>query len=62
MLTLEEALVLVRCRGPLEVFSPLCQHSGKLETWGSSKPQRMLSELSAKLLGLLITSWCILIG
>jgi hypothetical protein len=62
LLAVEEALVLVRCRGPIELFWKLCKQYGKLDTWRSYKPERILSELYAKLLGLLITYWCILIG
>lgn len=62
MLGVEEALVLVRCRWQIELFWKLCKQYGKLDTWRSYKPERILSELYAKLLGLLITYWCILIG
>jgi hypothetical protein len=37
------------------------QH-GKLDTWRSYKPQRILTELYAKLLGLLITHWEVVVG
>ena len=62
MLCVVEALVLVRCRWQIELFWKLCKQYGKLDTWGSYKPERILTELYAKLLGLLITYWCILIG
>jgi hypothetical protein len=62
MLSVPEALVLMRCRGPLELFWKLCKEHGKLDTWRSYKPERILTEIYAKLLGLLITYWQILIG
>ena len=62
MLTVEEALVLVRARWQIELFWKLCKQYGKLDTWGSYNPDRILTEVYAKLLGLLITYWCILVG
>ena len=62
MLSVPEALVLVRCRWQIELFWKLCKEHGKLDTWRSYKPERILTEIYAKLLGLLITYWQILIG
>ncbi len=61
-LSVAEALVLARCRGPLELLWKLWKQQGKLDTWGSYKPERILTEIYAKLLGLLITHWLTLIG
>jgi Transposase DDE domain len=62
MLSVSEALVLVRCRWQIELFWKLCKQHGKLDTWRSYKPERILTELYTKLLGLLITYWQILLG
>ena len=61
LLSVDEALVLARCRGPLELCWKLWKQLGKLDTWRSAKPYRILTEIYAKLLGLLITHWLTLI-
>ena len=43
MLTVEEALVLVRARWQIELFWKLCKQYGKLDTWGSYNQQRTRS-------------------
>jgi len=62
MLSVPEALVLVRCRWQIELFWKLCKQHGQLDTWRSEKPERILTEIYAKLLGLVITHWQILLG
>ena len=62
LLSLDEALVLARCRGPIELLWKLWKQIGKLDTWRSAKPYRILTEIYAKLLGLLITHWLTLIA
>ena len=54
-LSVQEALVLVRCRGPIELLWKLWKQHGKLDTWRSSQRERILTQISAKLLGLVIT-------
>ena len=61
-LSVAEALVLARCRWQIELLWKLWKHQGKLDTWGSYKPERILTEIYAKLLGLLITHWLTLLG
>ena len=61
-LSVQEALVLLRCRGPIELLWKWWKQHGKLDTWRSYKPERILTEFCAKLLGLVITHWQILIG
>jgi hypothetical protein len=56
-LSLDEALVLARCRWQIERLWKLWKEQGKRDTWRSMKPYRVLTELLAKLLGLLITPW-----
>jgi hypothetical protein len=55
MLSVSEALVLVRWSFQIELFWKLCKQHGKLDTWRSDIPARILPELYTKLLGLLIT-------
>jgi hypothetical protein len=61
LLSVEEALVLARCRWQIELLWKLWKQLGKLDTWRSAKPYRILTEIYAKLLGLLITHWVTLI-
>ena len=61
LLSGEEALVLARCRWQIELLWKLWKQVGKLDTWRSAKPYRILTEIYAKLLGLLITHWLTLI-
>lgn len=62
LLTVPEALVLLRCRWQIELLWKLWKQHGKLDTWRSDKPERILTELLAKLIGLVITHWQILLG
>jgi Transposase DDE domain len=61
LLTVDEVLVLARCRGPLELCWKLWKQVGKVDTWRSAKPYRILTEIYAKLLGCLITHWLTLL-
>jgi Transposase DDE domain len=61
-LSVEEALVLARCRWQIELLWKLWKQHGKLDTWRSMKPYRVLTEIFAKLLGLVITHWLTLLG
>jgi Transposase DDE domain len=61
LLSVDEVLVLARCRWQIELLWKLWKQIGKLDTWRSAKPYRILTEISAKLLGLLITHWLTLI-
>ncbi len=60
-LSVEEALVLARCRWQIELLWKRWKQVGKLDTWRSAKPFRILTEINAKLLGLLIAHWVTLI-
>jgi hypothetical protein len=62
LLSVPEALVLLRCRWQIELLWKLWKQHGKLDTWRSYKPERILTEIYAKLLGLIITHWQLLIG
>jgi hypothetical protein len=62
LLAVQEALVLLRCRWQIELLWKLWKQHGKLDTWRSYKPERILTDIYAKLLGLLITHWELLLG
>ena len=61
LLSVDEALVLARCRWQIELCWKLWKQVGKLDTWRSAKPYRILTEVYAKLLGCLVTHWFTLI-
>lgn len=61
MLSLDEVLVLARCRWQIELCWKLWKQVGKVDTWRSAKPYRILTEIYAKLLGCLITHWLTLL-
>ena len=61
LLTVDEALVLARCRWQIELCWKLWKQLGKVDTWRSAKPYRILTEIYAKLLGCLITHWLTLL-
>jgi hypothetical protein len=62
LLSVQEALVLVHCRWQIELLFKLWKQRGKLDRWRSYQRERILTELSAKLLGLVITHWQLLLG
>ena len=60
-LSVDEALVLLRCRWQIELCWKLWKQVGKVDTWRSAKPHRILTEIYAKLLGCVITHWVMLL-
>jgi hypothetical protein len=62
LLSLQEALVLLRARWQIELLWKLWKQDGSLDAWRSQQPWRILCELYAKLLGLLIQHWLLLLG
>ncbi len=62
LLSVLEALVLLHCRWQIELLWKLWKQHGKLDTWRSYKPERILTEMYAKLLGLIIMHWELLLG
>jgi len=58
-LSLEESLVLARARWQIELLFKLWKQHGLLDEWRTLKPWRILTEVYAKLLALLIQHWCI---
>ena len=56
-LSVDEALVVAACRWQIELLFKLWKSHGRLDESRSTKPWRQLTELYAKLLGLLIQHW-----
>src|SRR5271157_1406064 len=61
MLSVDEALMLARCRWQIELCWKLWKQVCKVDTWRSAKPYRILTEIYAKLLGCVITHWLTLL-
>jgi Transposase DDE domain len=57
-----QVVALMRLRWQIELFWKLCKQDSKIDTWRSGKPQRILTELYAKLLGLLLEHWITIQG
>jgi hypothetical protein len=60
LLTVSEVLVLGRARWQIELLFKLWKSAGSLATSRSGKPWRILCEIYAKLIGLLIQHWLLL--
>jgi len=59
MLSLEEALVLARARWQIELLFKLWKQHGQINAWRTHKPWRILCEVYAKLLAVLVQHWLI---
>ena len=59
---MEEALVVARARWQIELLFKLGKSRGQIDEWRSQKPWRILTELYAKLLGMLIQHWVLVIS
>ncbi len=62
LLTLTEALVIMRSRWQIELLFKLWKSHGNIDEWRSGKPWRILCEVFAKLLAMLIQHWLFLIN
>lgn len=62
LLTIEEALVLVRTRWQIELLFKLWKSLGHLDESRSAKPWRQLCELYAKMLALLVQHWLLILS
>ena len=57
MLSLAEALVLMRIRWQIELLFKLWKSHGRVDEWRTKNPARILCEVYAKLLGLVFQQW-----
>jgi hypothetical protein len=60
LLSIREAMVLIRARWQVELLFKLWKSHGKVDEWRSHKPWRILCEIYAKLIGLLIQHWLVI--
>jgi hypothetical protein len=62
LLKLHEAFVLMKIRWQIELLFKLWKSSGAIDEWRSEKPWRILCEVYAKLLAMVIQHWLLLTG
>ena len=62
MLSLREALVLARARWQIELLFKLWKSQGQIDESRSHKPWRVLTEVCAKLLAMVVQHWLLLTG
>ena len=62
LLSLPEALILARARWQIELLFKLWKSHGQIDKWRSANPWRILCELYAKLLTMIIQHWVLLVG
>jgi len=62
LLTLTQALVLARSRWQIELLFKLWKSHGQIDCWRTEKPQRILCEVYAKLLAMVLQHWVLLVG
>jgi hypothetical protein len=61
-LTIREALVLARARWQIELLFKLWKNEGHIDEWRSGDPDRILCEVYAKLIAMVIQHWILLVG
>jgi hypothetical protein len=61
-LTVREAVGLARARWQIECLFKLWKSTNQIDTWRTTNPWRILTEIYAKLLGVLVQHWVILVG
>jgi len=62
LLTLDEAVVVIRMRWQVELIFKLWKSHGHLDDWRSQKPWRILCEVYAKLIAVVLQHWVFLVG
>jgi hypothetical protein len=62
LLTLKEALIVAKVRWQIELLFKLWKSHGQVDTWRSSKPARILCEVYAKLLAMVVQHWVLVVG
>lgn len=61
-LAMADALVLAKVRWQIELIFKLWKSHGQVDQWRTAKPARVLCEVYAKLLAMVLQHWCFLVG
>jgi hypothetical protein len=61
LMSLEDGLVLARCRWQIELLFKLWKSEGRIDESRSTKPWRILCEVYGKLLGMVVQHWILLV-
>jgi hypothetical protein len=62
LLTVSEVIVLQRARWQIERFFRLWKDGGKIDEWQGRTPWRMLCEIYAKVMTMLMQHWLLVLG
>lgn len=62
MVNCEQALLLLRARWQIELLFKLWKQDGLVDEWTTTNPWRILCELYAKLLAMVVQHWCLLLS
>jgi hypothetical protein len=62
MLSIEQAFALLRARWQIELLFKLWKEHGLLDEWNGTKPWRVLCEVYAKLLAMVVQHWFVLLS
>lgn len=62
MLSIEQAFALLRARWQIELLFKLWKEHGLLDEWNGTKPWRVLCEVYAKLLAMVVQHWFVLLA
>lgn len=61
-LNLEEAIILLRLRWQIELLFKLWKQYGHIDEWNTGNPWRILCEVYAKLIAMLLQHWLLIVG